>query len=125
MINNIISKMLEATINLKKAIILDIEDVKQANHEKLLERNEYKLKLIDEISTLQNKLSEALANEIEKGIDIEIYKEKIDNLEKHLKELYELNGKLASIVLPVKQMYSEIIEEIEKYGGGSLVEIKA
>lgn len=125
MVEQIIEKMIDAVNSLKEAIKLDIEDVRNANHEKLLDRNNYKLSLIQEITALQENLSIELAKEIENGVDIEIYKQRVDNLEDELRELYELNGKLASIVLPVKQMYSEIIEEIEKYGGGSLVDIKA
>lgn len=124
MVNDLIAKITDATLKLQKAIKEDIEDVKNANHEKLLDRNEYKLNLIEEISTTQEKLSLALAKELENGIDIEIYKEKIDNLEDELRQLYELNAKLASIVLPVKQMYSEIIQEIEKYNGGNIVDIR-
>jgi len=124
MVEKIVKEMTQATINLKDAIKLDIEDVKNANHEKLLERNDYKLSLIDKITYLQNQLTVALSNEIEKGTNIEIYKENIDNLEKELKKLYELNGKLASIVLPVKELYSEIIKEIEKYNGGNIVEVR-
>jgi len=124
MVNDLIAKITDATLKLQKAIKEDIEDVKNANHEKLLDRNEYKLNLIEEISTTQEKLSLALAKELEDGIDIEIYKEKIDNLEDELRQLYELNAKLASIVLPVKQMYSEIIQEIEKYNGGNIVDIR-
>ena len=124
MVEQIIQNMVKATNSLKEAIKLDIQDVKNANHEGLLERNNYKLSLIEEITSLQENIGVALANEMEKGVDIEIYKEKIDNLEIDLRELYELNAQLASIVLPVKQMYSEIIEEIEKYGGGNLVDIK-
>ena len=124
MVNELIAKITDATLKLQEAIKEDIEDVKNANHEKLLDRNEYKLSLIEIISTTQEKLSLALAKELEDGIDIEIYKEKIDTLEDELRQLYELNSKLASIVLPVKQMYSEIIQEIEKYNGGNLVDIR-
>jgi len=124
MVEQIIEKMIDAVNSLKEAIKLDIEDVRNANHEKLLDRNNYKLSLIQEITALQENLSIELAKEIENGVDIEIYKQRVDNLEDELRELYELNGKLASIVLPVKQMYSEIIEEIEKYNGGNLVDIR-
>jgi hypothetical protein len=123
MVTQIVSNMIDATKQLQEAIKLDIEDVKQANHAKLLERNEYKISLIDDISLSQQKLNEALAQEIEQGIDIEIYKNIIDQLEAELKTLYQLNGKLASIVLPVKQMYSDIISEIQKQTGGQIFEI--
>ena len=59
------------------------------------------------------------------GEDINDYRDIVDNLEYHLRELYELNGKLASIVLPVKQMYKEIIDDITVANGGTLFEVTA
>jgi len=51
---------------------------------------------------------------------------KVDSLEDDLKQLYELNGKLASIVLPIKQMYKEMVDDLtEQNGGGSLIDVKA
>ena len=46
-------------------------------------------------------------------------------LEIELKELYELNKKLASIVLPVQQMYKDLVEEISAADGGNFFDIKA
>jgi hypothetical protein len=123
MITQIVSQMIEAAKNLQEAIKLDIEDVKNANHAQLLERNDYKITLIDTISQSQQQLNEELAKELSQGKDIEVYKDIIDKLEIELKKLYELNGRLASIVLPVKQMYSDIISEIEKQTGGHILEI--
>ena len=80
---------------------------------------------MDNLTELKQKLNEELSTEYKKGEDISIYKESIDNLEKGLKELYELNGTLASLVLPVKEMYKDIIEEITIKNGGSLVEVRA
>ena len=53
------------------------------------------------------------------------YREEINLLENNLKELYELNGYLASIVLPVKEMYKDIIEDLTKLNGGNLIEVMA
>ena len=41
------------------------------------------------------------------------------------KELYELNKKLASIVLPVQRMYKDLVSEITEVKGGQLFDIKA
>jgi hypothetical protein len=118
-------KMINMATQLKEAISLDIEDVKNANHEKLLERNDIKLQLMQDINEAQNALNQMLATEISNGVDVNIYRDDVDVLETHLRELYELNGKLASIVLPVKEMYRQIIEEITAINGGSLVEVTA
>ncbi|MEA3497769.1 MAG: hypothetical protein U9R16_01800 [Campylobacterota bacterium] len=125
MINNILDQLQQLTKSLNDDINLDIIDVKTANHESLLERNSKKLDSMDKLSHLKQKLNEELAKEFHNGVDITVYKDDIDKLELKLKELYYLNGKLASIVLPVKQMYKDIIDEITKINGGSLVEVMA
>jgi hypothetical protein len=125
MIDITVLELQSITEELKKSILLDIEDVKKANHESLVTRNEVKLELMTKLSELKTKLNVDLSAEYKDGKDISIYKSSIDELEKGLKELYELNGKLASIVLPVKEMYKDIINEITEKNGGSLVEVMA
>ena len=125
MIDITILELKSVTEELKKSILLDITDVKKANHEKLVKRNSEKLTLMDTLSSLKQQLNEELSEEYKSGKDISIYKESVDELETELRNLYELNGKLASIVLPVKEMYKEIIEDITKQNGGSLVEVMA
>ncbi|HFU75084.1 MAG TPA: hypothetical protein ENK66_02455 [Arcobacter sp.] len=125
MVKTHIQTMVRLSIELKNAINLDIEDVKQANHEKLLERNDLKLKLMEQINEAQNRLNQLLSQQMQEGIDVNIYRNDVNELESHLRELYELNGKLASIVLPVKEMYRSIIEDITKSNGGTLIEVKA
>lgn len=125
MINNTITALNKVTNELKESILLDIEDVKKANHEKLVARNETKMSCMEDLTKFKKQLNEELAQEYQNGNDISVYKEQIDNLEAELKELYSLNGKLASIVLPVKEMYKDIIDEITRLNGGSLVEVMA
>ena len=62
---------------------------------------------------------------IQEAKDVNIYRQSVDVLEVQLKELYELNKKLASIVLPVQQMYKELVSEIKAVNGGQLFDIKA
>jgi len=125
MIDITVLELQSIAAELKKSIILDISDVKKANHESLVSRNSVKLTLMDSLSELKQKLNEELSEEYKNGKDISIYKDSIDELEVQLRELYELNGKLASIVLPVKEMYKDIIDEITTNNGGSLVEVMA
>lgn len=125
MIDNIIEQLKTTTMDLQSAIRQDIEDVKKARHEELLERNELKLELMEKLSTLKQNLNTNLAEEFQSGKDVSIYKDSIDELESELKALYYLNGKLASIVLPVKEMYKEIIDDITAANGGQLVEVTA
>lgn len=125
MINDTITQLKEITNTLHNSIQEDIEDVKKANHESLVERNDIKLELMDKLASLKQQLNEELSNEYHSGKDISMYRESVDELELDLRKLYQANGKLASIVLPVKEMYKEIIEEITAVNGGSLVEVRA
>ncbi|MEA3288575.1 MAG: hypothetical protein U9Q04_00225 [Campylobacterota bacterium] len=125
MINMTIAELLELTLKLQDEIKLDIEDVKDAQHEKLLERNTSKIDSMERLAVLKQQLNNELTQEFQDGKDVTIYKENIDKLENELRHLYYLNGKLGSIVLPVKEMYKEIIDEITSANGGSLVEVRA
>jgi hypothetical protein len=80
---------------------------------------------MEQINESQNRLNQLLAQQMQEGVDVNIYRDDVNELESHLRELYELNGKLASIVLPVKEMYRSIIEDITKSNGGTLMEVKA
>lgn len=125
MIEQTITKMVELIEALKKAIKDDIEDIKLANHEKLLERNEIKQQYMQDIVELKSDLNQQLVSAMKNGVDVNIYRDQVNALESQLKELYALNGKLASIVLPVKQMYKEIVDELSAQTGGNVFEIKA
>jgi hypothetical protein len=124
-ITKLVDQMIDICKDLQENINLDIEDIKQANHEKLLDRNDYKQNKMDQLANLKQELNLALVEVMESNEDVNIYKPIVDNLEVELKKLYNLNGKLAAIVLPIRQMYSEIVEEITEKNGGSLIEIKA
>jgi hypothetical protein len=125
MIKSQVNRMINLAIALKNAIAEDIKDVRNANHEKLLERNDEKLELMMQITESQKVLNQILTDEINRGTDINQFRDDVDLLEFHLRELYELNGKLASIVLPVKEMYRQIIDEITTQNGGMLFEVRA
>ena len=124
MVEKIIENMLIQVNQLKDSIQKDIDDIKQGKNEGLLERNDEKHIIINEISSQKQELNSALVNKMQEGIDVNIYREKVDYLEEQLKELYELNKKLASIVLPVKQMYKELVDEITAANGGQIFDVK-
>ena len=125
MIEKIVDEMNKLVSDLQKSILLDIEDIKQAKHEELLKRNDDKHILIDKISQLKIDLNKELVNQMEQGVDVNIYRPKVDSLEEELKELYTLNKKLASIVLPVQQMYKDLVDEISLANGGNAFDVKA
>ena len=113
MIDNTIEQLSLLVKNIQQYTLDDIEDVKKANHEKLVERNELKIDAMEKIAQLKKELNEMLVQKYQSGEDISIYKQPVDELELELKKLYELNGRLGSIVLPVRQMYKDIIDEIK------------
>lgn len=125
MIENTIKNMSDLIIKLKSSIEQDIEDIKAAKHEELLKRNDEKHIMIDEITLLKTKLNEELMSKIQEGIDVNIYRQSVDLLELELKNLYELNKRLASIVLPVQQLYKDLVSEITAANGGKIFDIKA
>ena len=125
MIVKIIENMSDLINKLKISINQDILDIKEAKHEELLTRNDEKHHMIDEIMNLKTKLNQELMSIIQKGEDVNIYRTSVDSLEAELKDLYELNKRLASIVLPVQQMYKDLVSEITAANGGKIFDIKA
>ena len=125
MIVKIIENMSELINKLKISINQDNLDIKEAKHEELLTRNDEKHHMIDEIMNLKTKLNQELMSIIQKGEDVNIYRTSVDSLEAELKDLYELNKRLASIVLPVQQMYKDLVSEIAIANGGNFFDIKA
>lgn len=124
MIDKTIDEMLSLVAELKNSINEDIEDIKKAKHENLLKRNDRKQEIMESIVSLKEKLNSYLVNSLQKNEDINEYRTKVDNLEEQLRQLHKLNGRLASIVLPVHQMYKDIVEELTAQNGGSVFEIK-
>jgi hypothetical protein len=124
MIENIVKDMSDLVDQLKSSINQDISDIKEAKHEELLKRNDQKHSMIDEIMNLKIQLNKELIALIQEGKDVNIYRQSVDTLEVQLKELYELNKKLASIVLPVQKMYKDLVSEITAVKGGQLFDIK-
>ena len=125
MIKTIVSDMIKVVQDLQQDLILDIEDVKQANHDQLLDRNDIKLVKMEDIASLKEQLNAALSGAIEEGIDVNIFRDDVNNLENELLNLSKLNTKLAAIVLPVKEMYKEMINDIQRANGGSIIEVRA
>ena len=125
MIENTIKKISALIIRLQSSIVQDIEDIKAAKHEELLKRNDEKHIMIEDITLLKAQLNKELMAKIQEGVDVNIYRESVDLLEIELKELYELNRRLASIVLPVQQMYKDLVAEISEANGGKFFDIKA
>lgn len=125
MVDKIVDNMQQLILELKNAINQDIEDIKASKHEELFGRNDRKNSIINEIMNQKVELNKELSTLIQNNFDVNIYRDKVNNLEDSLKDLYELNKKLANIVLPIKQMYKELLDEISEQSGGQIFDIKA
>ncbi|RXJ76514.1 hypothetical protein CRV03_08665 [Arcobacter sp. F155] len=125
MVNSIVDEMLVLIKKMEDYIDQDIEDIKKARHEELLTRNSEKEEMIEKITSYKQDLNNALVQEMENGVDVNIYRDKVDSLEDELKKLYEANRKLALIVQPIQQMYKEIVDEITELNGGQMFDVKA
>ena len=124
MVDNIIGKMLELALSIQKMINQDLEDIQKANHDGLSSRNDIKLEEMNLLVELKQQLNEQLAKELQNGIDLNIYREQVDNLENEIYNMHELNTKLANIILPLQMMYKELVDELTEQNG-SLISIKA
>ena len=125
MIVDLISQMHDTVVKLQKALNADYEDAKKANHDGLIMRNEEKEQIVQDLVTVKETLANSLTEASQNGEDIEQYRQKIDLLEIELVELNRLNNQLASVVLPISQMYRTIVDELSSLNGGSIIDVKA
>ena len=125
MIDEIIKDMTILVNKMQDYIKQDIEDIKKAKHEELLNRNDEKQFLIEEIARYKQELNQEIVNQMQNGLDVNIYRKKVDNLEDELRKLFELNKKLSLIVQPIQQMYKDIVEDISEKNGGNFFHVKA
>ena len=125
MIETIINDMTSLVNKMQDYIKQDIEDIKSAKHEELLNRNDEKQQMIEKIAAYKQQLNQEIVNQMQNGIDVNMYRKNVDNLENELRNLYELNRKLALIVQPIQQMYKDIVDDITEKNGGTLFHVKA
>ena len=125
MIEEIINDMTKIVNKMQDYIKQDIEDIKKAKHEELLNRNDEKQSMIEEIAAYKQQLNQELVKQMQNGVDVNKYREKVDNLENELRTLFELNKKLSLIVEPIQRMYKDIVDDITEKNGGSFFHVKA
>ncbi len=125
MVETIVKEMIELVNKMQNFILQDIEDIKQAKHAELLNRNDEKQDMIEKITLYKKRLNQEIVNELQNGVDVNIYRDQVDSLEAELKKLYELNRKLAMIVQPIQQMYKDIVDDITDNNGGNFFNVKA
>ncbi len=82
-------------------------------------------KWLKKIASYKLELNQEIVNQMQNGVDVNIYREKVDNLENELRNLFELNKRLSLIVQPIQQMYKDIVDDITEKNGGSFFHVKA
>lgn len=107
---------LESLINISK---LDIEDIKEANHDAIFARLESKNNLIVEFETNKNLAHEQMVNLAKKYPNKNIANlldnttnQLIDSMREKLKTLRELNEGYSKSVIAVYEFYTSLIESI-------------
>lgn len=125
MIEETVKNMMATAKQMREILMLDIEDVKAARHDELLDRCVKKEEMMQSLSDEKVSLNSQLAKAYQEGADINKYREMVNDLEDELVKLYELNTRLGLIVAPIKKLYSDIVEELTNENGGTLYDVKA
>ncbi len=95
----------------------DIEDIKEANHEPLFQRNTQKEELIEKFSELKSQIDSILVSRSESGLDIKdlISPEEdklLDEFRTKLKEFYDIHKRFAKMAFSVTHFYNNLMNRI-------------
>ena len=98
----------------------DIEDIKEANHEPLFQRNTQKEELIEKFSELKSQIDSILVSRSESGLDIKdlISPEEdklLDEFRTKLKEFYDIHKRFAKMAFSVTHFYNNLMNRINDY----------
>ena len=98
----------------------DIEDIKEANHEPLFQRNIQKEELIEKFSELKSQIDSILVSRSESGLDIKdlISPEEdklLDEFRTKLKEFYDIHKRFAKMAFSVTHFYNNLMNRINNY----------
>jgi hypothetical protein len=123
MIKSHIDKMIIDVNELIDIIASDIEDVKFAKHESLQSRVDRKNFLVSKLTQDKITLNNLILEAMNRGEDVNIYRVDVDRLEQELLKLQKRNRDFATILMPIKQLYEELINE--SFNGREIVQVKA
>ena len=95
----------------------DIEDIKEANHTSLFERNEKKEKLVSQFSNLKSQIDSILVKRSESGKPLEelISKEEdilLGEFREKLTTFYEIHKKFSKMALLVTNFYTNLMHKV-------------
>jgi len=116
-INKTLENLIEITQN-------DIQDIKQAKHEMLFERNIIKEELVTQFTTLKSQIDSILVQRNQSGIDLnDMFNEEenilLDEFRNKLQEFYTIHKKFAKMALIVTNFYKNLVHKVN----GSEVDI--
>jgi hypothetical protein len=114
--------MLIQTINsinsvLDKLIIItkeDIDDIKQANHQALFDRNIKKEQLINDFIKLKSQIDNSLKNRNEKGLSLVNPEEQplLDEFKNRIHTFYNYHKKFAKMAFSVTNFYNNLVHKV-------------
>jgi hypothetical protein len=108
--NNNLSKLIDITTQ-------DIEDIKEANHEALFERNQSKEKIVQEFIAQKNQIDTILLKRSESGLTLEnmLNSEEsnlFDEFKAKLQEFYEVHKRFSKMALLVTNFYNNLANKV-------------
>jgi len=108
-----INKVLDNLINITYQ---DMEDIKQAHHNNLFQRNENKEKLLSQFISLKAQIDSILVKRSESGLDIsQIINPEEDKLlgefKRKLKNFYDIHKKFSKMALLVTNFYNNLLHK--------------
>jgi DNA repair exonuclease SbcCD ATPase subunit len=123
MLNHYLKSAVDDIKNLIVITLNDIDDIKEAKHEILFERNKTKEDILiafeNKKAMIDNeiiKLSEANGDKELEDILSEETKELLDELKNKLEELKDVNKRYARMVLSVGEFYNSMLEQVVPSG---------
>jgi hypothetical protein len=100
--------------NLIKITEQDIEDIKQANHQALFDRNIIKENLIDEFVKLKAQIDNGLKNRSETGQNLVNVDEQplLDEFKENIQTFYTIHKKFAKMAFTVTHFYNNLVHKV-------------
>jgi len=114
--------LIQTNDNLDKLIDItkqDIQDVKDANHEPMFQRNKEKDKIVQEFITEKNQIDTILLKRSESGLTLEeMLSEKenelFDEFKIKLKEFADIHKKFSKMALAVANFYTNLSHKVNE-----------
>jgi hypothetical protein len=110
--NNNLDKLIDITLQ-------DIEDIKEANHEALFERNRKKDKIVQEFIAQKNQIDTILLQRSESGLSLEnmLSKEEdelFSEFKTKLQKFHDIHKKFSKMALLIANFYNNLTNKVNQ-----------